>query len=90
MDRFRARISEAIDLAITSDAKKPACEWRFCCVNEELQALSGLLDLQISQTNKPHDMLVMRSSSFMHATDQAMISFDTSGESTRTSFPLPG
>ena len=90
MDRMRACISEAIDLAITSDAKKPACEWRFCCVNDELQVASGLLDLQISQTNDSDDMHSMRSSSFKHASGQAINKFATSGASTRTAFPLPG
>ena len=47
MDRFREQVSRAIDLSLTSDAKKPVVEWRFCCCDDNLDVYHGLLDLQL-------------------------------------------
>ena len=56
MDRFRWRISQAIDLSLTSDAKKPVVEYRFCCVDDNLDVQHGLLDLQLLKPS-PADSL---------------------------------
>ena len=98
MDRFRGQVSRAIDLSLTSDAKKPVVEWRFCCCDDNLDVYHGLLDLQLptpspainEDTPPSHETAHMQMPNFIDQTDLAFKNFATSCYSTRAGFPRVG
>ena len=98
MDRFRGQVSRAIDLSLTSDAKKPVVEWRFCCCDDNLDVYHGLLDLQLptpspainEDTPPSHETAHMQMPNFIDQTELAFKHFATSCYSTRAGFPRVG
>ena len=92
MDRMRGNVAKSIDIAITSDTKKPVYEWRYTCCDEELVIHEGLLDLQIPSDFEGHDLSDIgvhkdqKAPSFIDLTWTAFKNFATTCNSNRVAF----
>ena len=96
-DRWRGHVVRADDISLSSDAKKPVVEWRFTCVDENLDTHHGLLDLQRpcyesggSDDTPSHETTHMEMPTFIEQTNAAIKKFATSCRSSRADFPREG